>query len=90
MAAPKVFLINLLSVCLLPSSSLLAVPSVTLESRPAEGQWSIKIDGQQALTYHYGADVDLPHHWPLNSPSGENHQERRVHPAARRQTGAQR
>lgn len=36
----------------------------------AVGQMQIALDGTQALTYCYGDDVDLPHYYPVRSPSG--------------------
>jgi len=72
MATIKTGLISVSCVWLLLCTPILANPSVTLESHPDQGKWSVQIDGQEALVYCYGADVDLPHYWPLNSPSGKN------------------
>ena len=36
-----------------------------------KGQLQVRIDGREALTYCYGSDVDLPHYYPLRSPSGK-------------------
>ena len=30
------------------------------------------IDGREVLVYQYGKTLDLPHYWPMNSPSGKN------------------
>jgi hypothetical protein len=72
MTTPKTVLISLYSACFLICSPLFAKPQITLESHPAQGQWSVQIDGKDILTYCYGPGVDLPHYWPLNSPSGKN------------------
>ena len=37
-----------------------------------KGEWRVLIDNREAFTYQYGADIDLPHYWPLRSPSGKN------------------
>ena len=37
-----------------------------------QGQWHVLIDNREVLVYQYGQDVDLPHYWPLRSPSGKN------------------
>lgn len=65
-------LLHLSSFCLLCCPPLVAAPRITLESHPAQQTWSVQIEEQEALVYHYGAEVDLPHYWPLNSPSGKN------------------
>jgi len=38
----------------------------------AKGQLRIVVDQKEALVYQYAAGLDLPHYWPLNSPSGRN------------------
>ena len=36
------------------------------------GQLRVLIGGQEAFVYRYTHWLDLPHYWPLNSPSGKN------------------
>ena len=36
------------------------------------GLLEILVSGREALAFRYGPDLDLPHFWPLNSPSGRN------------------
>ncbi len=36
------------------------------------GQLEILIDGKESLTYCYGPAVDLPHYYPVRSPSGKS------------------
>lgn len=31
----------------------------------------VLIDGREAVVYRFGPDVDLPHYWPVRSPSGK-------------------
>jgi len=38
----------------------------------AKGQMQILIGGKEALVYCYGKDVDLPHFYPVRSPSGKS------------------
>lgn len=38
----------------------------------AKGQMQVLIGGQEALVYCYGKDVDLPHYYPMRSPSGKS------------------
>ncbi len=45
---------------------------IQLQRDDDKGQLRVVIDGREALVYQYAADLDLPHYWPLNSPSGKN------------------
>lgn len=36
------------------------------------GQLTVLVDGNEAMAYQYGEEVDLTHFWPLRSPSGKN------------------
>ena len=36
------------------------------------GQLAVSIDGREAIVYRYGSQVDLPHYYPLRSPSGKS------------------
>jgi hypothetical protein len=38
----------------------------------AQGKMQVLIDGQEALVYCYGEGVDLPHYFPVRSPSGQS------------------
>ena len=44
---------------------------IELKSDEAQGQLQILIDGREALVYQYGQQVDLPHYYPVRSPSGK-------------------
>jgi hypothetical protein len=72
MRLQRVSLFFLNFACLFCFSQGFASPRITLESEPAQGQWSVLMDGKEILTYCYGENVDLPHYWPLRSPSGKN------------------
>ena len=47
-------------------------PTITLQNDEAAGVLKVSIEGREALVYQYAAAHDLPHYWPLYSPSGEN------------------
>jgi len=47
-------------------------PDLQLQNDEAEGILRVLISGREALVYQYAARLDLPHYWPLNSPSGRN------------------
>jgi hypothetical protein len=47
-------------------------PKVELRRDDTAGRLQILIDGREALVYQYASTLDLPHYWPLNSPSGKN------------------
>ncbi len=38
----------------------------------SQGILSVQISGQEVFVYQYANTLDLPHYWPLNSPSGKN------------------
>ena len=44
---------------------------VAFQCDDAQGQMQILIDGKTVAVYRYGKDVDLPHYFPLYSPSGK-------------------
>jgi len=48
------------------------VSSIELKQDDHKGRLSVVIEGQTALVYQYVDWLDLPHYWPLNSPSGKN------------------
>ncbi|MDH4197747.1 MAG: PmoA family protein [Candidatus Aminicenantes bacterium] len=47
-------------------------PAVELRRDDAAGRLAVVIDGREALVYQYATTLDLPHYWPMNSPSGKN------------------
>lgn len=74
MKPPIVFL----TWCVLACFSLAALAAdapeasapIQLQRDDREGQLRILIDGQEVIVYCYGGDVDLPHYYPVRSPSG--------------------
>lgn len=36
------------------------------------GQLHVSLNGKKAFVYQYGGQIDLPHFYPLNTPSGKN------------------
>ena len=57
-----------------------AQPKVELRRDDAIGRLQILIDGREALVYQYASTLDLPHYWPMNSPSGKNMLVQRTEP----------
>jgi len=55
-----------------PSGVRGAQPAIEFKPDDAHGQMQIRIGNQEALVYVYGPDVDLPHFFPLCSPSGKS------------------
>lgn len=49
-----------------------AKPEVTLARDDASGTLAVLIGGREAVVYRYGESLDLPHYWPMRSPSGQN------------------
>jgi hypothetical protein len=49
-----------------------AKPRVTITRDDAKGCLTVLIGGREALVFRYGPEVDLPHYWPMRSPSGRN------------------
>lgn len=49
-----------------------AAPPVAFKQDDAAGRLQVLIGGQEALVYVYGPEVDLPHFYPLRSPSGRS------------------
>ncbi len=47
-------------------------PSIALRPDDSTGRLAIYVDGREVLVYQYAASLDLPHYWPLRSPSGKN------------------
>ena len=46
-------------------------PRIALQSEAEAGPLTFVIDGQPALVYQHGPSVDLPHFYPIRSPSGQ-------------------
>jgi len=49
-----------------------AKAAIEFKRDEAKGQMQILIGGKEALVYCYGKDVDLPHFYPVRSPSGKS------------------
>lgn len=49
-----------------------ARPEVTFARDDAAGALTLFVGGREALVFRYGPDLDLPHYWPMRSPSGRN------------------
>jgi len=63
----------LLSACVTTSPrSVPEGPAVELRRDDAVGRLTVVIDGREAFVYQYASGLDLPHYWPMNSPSGKN------------------
>jgi len=62
-----IFLLSLLNL-----SPIQADDRIELKRDDRTGQLNVKLDGRDILAYQYGAWIDLPHYWPLMSPSGKN------------------
>ena len=46
-------------------------PRIRFEQDTDDGKMSVIIDGKLAFGYQYRKDLDLPHFYPVNSPSGK-------------------
>jgi hypothetical protein len=55
-------------------------PCIELRRDDEAGKLSVYIDGRQAFVYQYIHWLDLPHYWPVYSPSGKNMVVRLAHP----------
>ena len=44
---------------------------IELDRNDQAGTLEVRIDGRRALVYQYGGSVDLPHYYPIFSPSGK-------------------
>lgn len=49
-----------------------AEQAVVLTQDDARGMLTATLDGQELFRYNYGDEVDLPHYFPLNTPTGKN------------------
>jgi len=64
-----------LSICLctmLATGSQAEKPEVELRRDDESGRLHVLIDGQEIFVYQYIHWLDLPHYFPMNSPSGKN------------------
>ena len=55
----------------LVANALDSSSSLKLQRNDRAGQLRVLIDGREAMVYQYGPDLDLPHYYPLRSPSGK-------------------
>ena len=46
--------------------------AVALARDDAAGALTVLVGGREAVVFRYGPDLDLPHYWPLRSPSGRS------------------
>jgi len=53
---------------------------VELRRDDAAGRLDVLAGGRASLSYQYAATLDLPHYWPLNSPSGKSMLVRQTEP----------
>lgn len=44
-------------------------PTVELDRDDEAGRLTVRIDGEEAVTYQYGDEYAIPHYWPVRSPS---------------------
>jgi hypothetical protein len=56
----------------LPAGADDAKPVIEFRSETTADRLQVLIGGQEALVYVYGRDVDLPHFFPIRSPSGKS------------------
>ena len=47
-------------------------PHIMFTRDDAAGTLAVLIGGREAFVFQYGPAVDLPHYWPMRSPSGKN------------------
>lgn len=58
----------------------LAQPAIEFKPDAGRGRLQILIGGQEALVYVFGTNVDLPHYFPLRSPSGKAMTDEQIEP----------
>lgn len=49
-----------------------SAPTIDFKTDEVRGQMQVLIGGREALVYVFGKDVDLPHFFPVRSPSGKS------------------
>jgi hypothetical protein len=57
---------------MLAAEPLADPPKLELRRDDEAGRLHVFIDGREVLVYQFGERLDLPHYWPMNSPSGKN------------------
>jgi hypothetical protein len=55
-----------------PPALSVSADRIRLEDDAQAGRLRVLIGGKEAFVYQYGADLDLPHYWPLATPGGRN------------------
>ncbi len=56
----------------LAASPAFDAPGIKLHRNDEAGELAVHIDGRLAFIYRYVQWIDLPHYWPVCSPSGKN------------------
>ena len=59
-------------VCAAATVAFAADPAIEFKPDEARGQMQVLIGAREALVYCHGKDLDLPHFYPLRSPSGKS------------------
>lgn len=54
------------------ASARSAEPLIEFKSNEADSRLQVLVGGREALTYVWGTNVDLPHFYPVRSPSGKS------------------
>src|SRR5512136_1733720 len=73
--APRKYGTNYLLTCfylIALAAACAARSQVAFTRDDAAGTLTVRIGGREAFVFQYGPAVDLPHYWPLRSPSGKN------------------
>jgi len=55
-------------------------PAVEFKRDDAQGRMQVLVEGKEAFVYLYGKDLDLPHFYPVRSPSGRSMTVQRADP----------
>ncbi|MFH1923100.1 MAG: DUF6807 family protein [Planctomycetota bacterium] len=55
-----------------PKAEAAASQRIQLDRDDQAGRLRVVIDGREAIAYQYSADLDLPHYYPVRSPSGKS------------------
>jgi hypothetical protein len=70
---PQALLLLFLFLCSIwTPSPLSGQGTIDLQNDERAGHLHVTIDGQKVFTYRYTGWLDIPHIWPLYSPSGKN------------------
>ena len=69
-----------LLVLLLSIQSCKGIPELQLQNDEALGILRVLISDQEVIVYQYSDTWDIPHYWPMNSPSGKNMLVQKVEP----------